>query len=147
MPRYQISVFTTSTMKDYHNRLALLYLVLSIHACQVYAEYDEEPGSSEGGESGLWISFPYYYLIIDPKYPTFSQVQTLRRKMKVILKKKSLEAEMLTPPTLTKPPLTAVMVRPGTFGTNYRRTLSEIWPEKSSSTLRPTNSSRCISKL
>merc|ERR1719331_2984732 len=37
-------------MKDDHTRLVLLYLILTIHACQVYAEDDGESGSSEGGE-------------------------------------------------------------------------------------------------
>merc|ERR1712062_335459 len=45
------SVFTTSIMKDYRSRLALLYLMLFIHVCQVYAQDDAESGSSDGGSA------------------------------------------------------------------------------------------------
>ena len=70
MPRYQVSVFTTSIMKDYLSRLTLLYLMLFIHVCQVYAQDDAESGSSDGGsaaaaggggEEGCPLTFAFYY--------------------------------------------------------------------------------------
>ena len=51
-------------MKDDHNtRLALFYLILTIHACQVTADDDEDSGSAEDGGCSELCSL-YFYLIL-----------------------------------------------------------------------------------